>query len=246
MSLFDPMRTRAIARLMRQEPVLVVPAGAGSDRVDGYVRQWSPDAVRRNGTVLVIVDGVELLGPFGRTDPRWPDPRLPARFEAAYVTRSTPRSDDTSLDDTRYDLLDGLARRLSGLVREQRRSLWVAAPREPVIPLVLAPRRLTAEEAIGVLSAHYPGLLLGDQDDESYRLYAGGYGVLLAELAAPSIFPHVARQSWFTGKPATTEYCLYHGDTPEGPRHTADAARTLAHATGGMVLDEDGFPYEPG
>jgi hypothetical protein len=242
MGILDVLRRDPVVRLMRREPVLVVPATVGPGQVERHVREWCPDAVRRTDTVLATRDGFTLHGPVLRTGPAWPDPGLPARLQAAYVTEWRREGVDYPGDHTRYQLLDGLARRLSGLVRETPRKPWQAPGDEPSSPTVLAPRRLTPDEAIRVLSAQYPGLTVGYQDEDTYELYDDGQ-VLSVELTTPSIFPLVRLQPWYTRAAEVTEYTLTHLTTEEELRRMVDVAGTLARATGGIVLDQDGFPW---
>jgi hypothetical protein len=242
MGVLDVLRRDPIVRLMQREPVLVVPASVGPGQIERHVREWCPDAVRRTDTVLATRDGFTLHGPVLRTDPAWPDPGLTAHLNAAYVTECRREGVDCPSDHTRYQLLDGLARRLSGLVRDNPRKPWQAPGDEPSSPIVLAPRRLTPDEAIRLLSAQYPGLTVGYQDEDTYELYDDGQ-VLHAELTTPSIFPLVRLQPWYTGAAEVTEYTMTQLTSEEELRRMADAAGTLAHAAGGIVLDQDGFRW---
>jgi hypothetical protein len=239
----DVLRHRAAKRPHRYEPSLVVPAGVGRE-IEAHVRGWSPDAWRLDGTVIDLGYGLRLLGPFDRTDPHWPDPQVPARFEVSYVTRAErpAGSAEDWILDARYGLLAGLGRRTRGLTRERAGKPWTDPGEQPAGPIVLANRRLSPEEAVALVSQHYPGVVVGYRDEATYELYTDGL-VLEAELTHASVFPLLRLQHWYTGARDLTQYTLVYDTTPEELRRMADAARTIARATDGLVLDEDGFPW---
>lgn len=236
----------------RGEPVLVVPGSVGPERVEALVRQWCPDVVRRDGTTLEIPEGFDVLGPFPRHgDGKWPDPALPALLGAAYVTRLRPTPDDRDWsDDTRHLLLSGLARRLSGQVRDRYSQPWRDPTVLPAAPLVQAPKaaQLAPAALLSLLTSHYPGFAAEAKKSGLYDLQGSdGHSDsvwLAADLECPSVFPLARLRFSATGSTDIVEYGFEHDATASAElRRMAEVAAAIATATGGIILDEDGFPW---
>lgn len=237
----------------RSEPVLVLPGEVDPRRVEAYVREWCPDAARRGDTVLAIPEGFDVLGPFHRQEgAKWPDHGLPATFRTAYVTRPRPADDggDDWAAETRHLLLYGLARRLSGQVRDRCTKPWRDPAEFPAAPNVQAPKsgRLAHEALIRLLASHYPGFVAKPEESFLYDLQgAGGVGDsvwLATDLTSPTAFPLTRLRFSVTGPTEIVQYEFEHDTTAVADlRRMAEVAAAIAAATGGIILDEDGFPW---
>jgi len=75
-----------------------------------------------------------------------------------------------------------------------------------------------------------------------YRLDTDGV-IVWVNPCVPTSFPLVRAQPWFATADRTTEYQFHADPATDAPARVATAARVLASATGGVVLDEDGYPW---
>jgi len=239
------LRTRLVVRMLRTEPVLAVSASVTALEVAGYARQWCPDVDRIADTVVALADTFEVRGPVDYDEAVWRRAGLPPEFPHMYAVRLGPNGYSSSISDwTRYNLVTGLARKLRGRCRDRARNRWIEPYGEPPDPLVLAPRLLSAEDALRLLSPYLPGLHIGFRDGTEYGL-GTDVAVMQIDVKTPSIFPLVRAQSWFTSARAVAEYEFGTDGTPPGRRQIDVAARALAATTDGVLLDEDGFPWQP-
>ena len=245
MGFLEAMRNRANVRPFRREPTLVLRGEVGPAQIEAYVRQWCPDVLRRADGVLEISEGFDLLGPFGRgEDPRWPDDALPERYRAAYVTQPRENSDDWP-HDSRYGLLNGLARQFAGQVRDRSGKPWRDLTDEPVAPLVQADRPISDEAALRLLASH--GLRVESESREGFYFLQDAALVLIADLGSPCVYPLTRLRYSSTGQAPIVEYSFEYDSShpePEIQRQAATVATTLASAIGGILLTEDGFPWQ--
>jgi hypothetical protein len=242
--LLDRLRTRAVARMLRRQPVLVVPPAVTAAQVEGYAAQWSPDRDRLAETVLELGDVFEVHGPLGYHEALRRRSDLPPEFPHAYAVAPGPDAHLSVISDwTRYDLVRGLARRLGGRCRVGPDKPWEDPNGEPACPLVVAPRALSADDALGFLDPYLPGLQVAFQDEDGYWLDIDAW-MMHAELSTPAVFPLVHAQSWFASAETLVEYEFGTDGTSPGRERVEAAAQALATATGGVLLDENGFPWQ--
>lgn len=239
----DRLRTRSLVRMLRAEPVLVVPPDVTPAQVAGCAALWCPEVDRLTDSVLALADAFELYGPVEYDPAVWRRVQLPPEFPQAYAVRFGADGNLSPISDwARFGLVTGLARRLSGSCRSMASNPWDQPHGEPADPCVLAPRKLPAEEALRLLQPSLPELHIRDQDEAIFTLAAGAVSVW-GEVEKPAIFPLVRMQPWFASASALTE-CEFVSDGSASGRGQAEtAARALTAATGGILLDDDGFPW---
>jgi hypothetical protein len=202
----DRLHTRAVARMLRRQPVLVVPPGVTAAQVEGHAARWSPDRDRLAETVLALGDVFEIHGPVGYTEALWRRADLPPEFPHAYAVALGPDAYRSLISDwTRYDLVRGLARRLGGRFRVAPDKQWEDPNGEPACPLVVAPQAISADDALGLLSPYFSGLQVGFQDEHGYWLDSDAW-VMHTEVSTPAVFPLVRAQSWFASAETIAEY----------------------------------------
>jgi len=114
---------------------------------------------------------------------------------------------------------------------------------EPACPLVVAPRALSANDALGLLGPYLPGLQVGFQDEHGYWLDSDAW-VMHTEVSTPAVFPLVRVQSWFASVETIAEHEFGTDGASPGRERVEAAAQALVTATGGVLLDEDGFLWQ--
>jgi hypothetical protein len=245
MRLRDKWRHRATVAMLRSSPVLVAGTGTTSSTVDSYVKQWSPDATRRSDTVLVVDQPFELCGPFDFDESLWFAAKLPPECRSAYALPEPddrPANGQGDFELTAIFLLNGLARRTRGRRRISPTGTFDAAWDETPATVLHLPGALSSEEAMSVLAVHLPGL--HTTPGSSHTLDSDDVGVDIAPEYPWRGFPLLRAQPWFTSTADTTQ-CRFLPDAGRGPEagdRASAAARALAVARGGLVLDDDGFP----
>jgi hypothetical protein len=204
---------------------------------------------------FLTFDMFELRGPVGYDEKMWRAAEIPAEYPQAYVLTARPGvAESYQVEWIGYDSLCGVARRLRGLARpaldgEPWADPFGAAPD----PWVHAAVELTPDQTIGLLEPYLTGLQVSVHDEitREYRLDADGVAVW-CDPCSPTIYPLVRTQAWFTSADATTDYQFTSDPDTDAPARVAVVARVavaaqaLAAATGGLVLDEDGYPWPEG
>ncbi len=85
-------------------------------------------------------------------------------------------------------------------------------------------------------------MIVDREDTGEYRIDADGV-ILWCDPVSPTEYPRVLAQDWYDAAPARAEYQFVSDPGTDGPERAETAARVLAGATGGIVLDEDGFSW---
>jgi hypothetical protein len=238
-------RWRAV-RMLRAGHVLVVPGGVTPAEVEECVRLWTPDTLRVADTVLRFDGWYELRGPVEYDESVWRGAGLPAEYRQAYAVIDPVSGTRRRPDSSVLDAVNGLARRL-GRYRAGFGQPWENPADEPPDPSVCTARRLPADELLDLLAPYVPGLTLvpPEEDDEWADL---GYMLESAEEMVESDFefssryPRVRAEPWFTSPDEVAEYQFVSESAAARDRVVA-AAKALAAATDGVVLDENGFPW---
>jgi hypothetical protein len=242
MSLLDRFRSDPTADLLRDEPVLALPANLASARVAAYAREWAPGAVTTGTGVLKLDDTVELHGPVSYDETLWRRAKLPADCAVAYAARRRP-ADDSEYSDAYVDLIIGLCNRVGGRWREFVHAGWEDPDTGPPDPYVYTPRMLAPEEALRLLTPILPGLAFVGSGETGYALDADDVSIAV-DTEYFTVYPLVSLQPWFASAPQVTEYGIVpYQDTPAARERTVMAATAIADVTAGLVLGEYGFPW---
>jgi hypothetical protein len=224
--------------------VLALPATTTGFEVEDVVRLWCPDGWYLSGGSL----GFDMftLTPVDYDEDLWEGADLPPDLRRAYVLgyRAGGTGSGSGQDDEMgHDLLRGLARRLGGRWRRDVDAAWDDPAGEPVDPWVYSPVALPAEEALDLLAPHLVDASIVDREETGeYRIDADGL-ILWCDPLTPTQYPRVLAQSWYDVGREFAEYQFVSDPDAGGPERAEAAARVLADATGGVVLDEDGFPW---
>jgi hypothetical protein len=239
----DPELPAVVPRLWKSA-VLVLPATVTSFDVEDAVRLWCPDNWHMSGSYLAF--DMFTLTPVHYDEQLWRLGDLPPDFPRAYrlgYAAGGTSSGYAQDDEMGYDLLRGLARRLGGRWRREADADWDAQGGEPVDPWVFAPVALPAEEALDLLAPHLVDATIVDREDSGeFRIDANGL-ILWCDPLTPTRYPLVLDQSWYDEDRDFAEYQFVSDPGAGGPARAEAAARVLAGATGGIVLDEDGFAW---
>jgi hypothetical protein len=227
-------------RLLRSEPVLVLPAGITTTRVASCVRQWNPGAATGGPGVLLADERLELHGPVSYDEGLWRSADLPADCAVAYAARYEA-GEAFVLDKPHYELIMGLCQRVGGRWRVKAGKPWRDDYTESFSPCVQAPRTLAPEELLRLLTPILPGLTY-DGVDECYSMETEDV-TMLVESADTTTYPLVRMQPWFASATRITQYEIDSMDTPAASERAARVAAAIAEATGGVMLAEYGFPW---
>ena len=256
MRLIDRFRASPQARLLRKNDALVFRVDVPDWRVQEYVREWSPGATRTGDGVVPVTESLILHGPLRCDDDLRRQAELPADAVTAYAVAYAPGQ--VPVDWTGVGLLAGLARRLDGRIRQpaDKTGSWSNPVRIPVDPRVYAAGRLPVERVSALLAPHLPGLRLDEtsgaerrrkrSDDERPTWESDKVGVLVSSGMPDQRFALVRRQPWFITWDDVSEYALFVEDFYDfrgALEQALAAADALVAATGGLLLDEDGFPW---
>lgn len=233
---------RGQARLLRDGNVVAFPPGVTEDSVYACARLWAPGAQCTDDGRLLVTPCLQLVGPLRHDETLWRRAAIPAAAATAYAVTDQPRLGHVLLELTGGDLAAGLARRLGGWYRGQDETRWHAGGAEPPEPCVYAPDVLSAGRTTQLLKPCLAALHLADQDDGWYRLESGGVSVIVASDASDESYPLISQQPWFVSWERTAVYHISAADSA-GRHQASRAARILRHATGGVLLDDDGFPW---
>jgi hypothetical protein len=243
MSLLDRFRSDPTADLLRDEPVLALPANLASARVAAYAREWAPGAVPAGTGVLELDDTVELHGPVSYDETLWRRAKLPADCAVAYAARLRP-AEDADWTDVHVDLIAGLCDRVGGRWRQSARKSWEDPETDLPDPYVYAPRLLAPEEVLGLVVPILPGAVIGGgAEPDCYDIYDGERLVIEVDAQLPTAYPQVKLQPWFASAERLTEYAVVSDGTAQAREQAVRVADAIAEATGGMVLGENGFPW---
>jgi hypothetical protein len=244
MGLLGRLRPSPIARLLKDNPTLVVPAAVGAGRVEQHVRRWCPAAVRQDDATVQLGETLELHGPVGHDEDIWRKASLPREGAAAYALTG-PSGAIVGSDPTGYELLAGLCRRLGRQWRERAGKPWQDRPETPADQCVLGPRTLPVDELVRLLTPMLGELepAFIDEDTGEYGLDAPGV-VVEVDVDSTQAYPLVRAQPWFASGETLVEYDLVSDGTRDAWIRAAAAAAVLAEAAAGVLLDENGFPWE--
>jgi hypothetical protein len=233
-----------IVRQLWKSAMLVLPATVTSFDVEDAVRLWCPDNWHMSGTYLSF--DMFTLGPVSYNEELWRLCDLPPDFPRAYRLGYGSRvssSGHAQDDEMGYDLLRGLSSRLGGRWRRDADVEWDDLGGEPADPWVFAPFALRAEETLDVLVPHVGDARVVDREDSGeYRIDADGL-ILWCDPLTPTPYPQVLAQDWYDTARDFTEYQFVSDPDTDGPARADAAARALAEAASGIVLDEDGFRW---
>jgi hypothetical protein len=244
MGLFDRS-----AKRLSDSTTLLFTADPGDALLDA-ARLYDPD-VHRWHDRLVFGNGVLLFGPVTVTPKLEQKAELPAGMAVAYYTaagakRSRYESRELSHERKQSDgdrLVRGLADRLGGTVR------YAGAPPDvALLTSVYSEQALTPDQVIEVLKPYGGDFRVEDQAEDSYTL-SGRKTYFYVAYWSPRLY-----HEW--DAPAALgpvrSRPLHHWDLHAGAgrKHVArelvqrveEAALALAGRTGGIALDELGFP----
>jgi hypothetical protein len=256
MRLIDRFRASPQARLLRKNDALVFRMDVPDWRVQEYVREWSPGAARTPDGVVPVTESLVLHGPLRCDDDLRRQAELPADAVTAYAVAYAPGQ--VPIDWTGPDLVAGLARRLDGRIRQpaDRSGQWQKLGGVPVQPRVHAAGRLPAERVSALLAPYLPGLRPEETSGagrgrkrnhgEQAMWESDKVGVLVASGMPDQRFPLIRHQPWFISWADVSEYALFVEDFYDfrgALEQALAAADALVAATGGLLLDEDGFPW---
>jgi hypothetical protein len=232
-----------VPRLWKSAAV-VLPATVTSFEVEDVVRLWCPDNWHMSGMYLAF--DMFTLTPVHYDEELWRQGDLPPDFPRSYRLGYAAGGTSSGYwqdDQMGYDLLHGLARRLGGRCRRNADADWDDPGGEPADPWVFAPVALPAEEALDLLAPHLvDASIVNREASGEYRIDAEGL-ILWCDPFMPTRYPQVLAQSWYDEARDFAEYQFVSDPDAGGPERAEAAARVLADATGGIVLDEDGFPW---
>jgi hypothetical protein len=245
MGVLGRLRPSPIARLLKDNPTLVVQAAVGAGQVEQQVRRWCPAAVRQDNATVLLGETLEFHGPVGHDEDIWRKASLPREGAAAYALTGPSGAIFGGSDPTGYELLAGLCRRLGWQWRERAGKPWQDRPETPADPCVLGPRTLPVDELVRLLTSTLGELepAFIDEDTGEYGLDAPGIVVELHVESVPA-YPLVRAQPWFASRERPVGYDLVSDGTRDAWLRAAAAAAVLAEAAAGVLLDENGFPWE--
>jgi hypothetical protein len=233
-----------MVRTLWTAAVVVLPSAVTDGQTEYEVRQWCPDATSVDAAVLRL--DVWTLTRVGWDEQLWRQADLPLDYPNAYVLGykgGRSGSGSGQVDQMGYDLLRGLARRLGGRCRRAGDDPWDDPSGEPADPWVFAPIALPAEQTLDMLAPHLPDLhVTAREDGGEYRLDADSV-IVWCDPLSPTLYPLVLAQDWYATAAQIVEYQFVVDPGADGPERADQAARALAAVTGGIVLDEDGFPW---
>jgi hypothetical protein len=227
-------------RWLREEPLLAVPPPVTLLHVERCVLQWSPEAAREADGSLALSEFVLLRGPFGYDEELWRKADLPSELTSAYTAGHKPNAPAHEL--LGRGLIAGLCRRLGGRCRHRVGEDCADLRDAPVAPRVYASRELLPQEVLRLLAVHLPGLEFAGRAKRRYQFSAADTSMVVRRPPG-SLFPLVRREHWFTSPETTVEYLILPGDGRPPHERAAQAAQELVEATGGLLVDQDGFPW---
>jgi hypothetical protein len=105
---------------------------------------------------------------------------------------------------------------------------------------------LSPDDAVRVLADDLPGLRHTDSEWDTYELSSERVRIDVVpeeELYEP--YPWILAQPWYRPGATVTEYSFYARDDgdPDARRSVERAVGSLVTATGGLILDLEGFPW---
>ncbi len=259
MGITERARAVSAARLLRKGNVLAFPFDVEGHRMERLIRQWAPAATRPDDDTWQVTPTLHLRGPVACDEHVRRRADLPDATVAAYVA--------VALSDPPYAaelggvaLLLGLGRRLGGRVRlAVDDGRWFDPDQYPVHPVVQAPHRLSRDELLALLAPHLSNLRFDDSEDPDDPLDPddpeyGDADLLVSDTVSVSVttgnvpcHPLVRRQPWCPPDGTSTEYAVLPNHSDEMPQPATDESLritdVLLTATGGLLLDDDGFPW---
>jgi hypothetical protein len=242
MRLLDPFRSDPTADLLRDEPVLALPANLASAGVAAYALEWAPGAVTVGPGVLKLDDTIELHGPVSYDEGLWRRAKLPAECAVAYAARAR-RAEDTGWTDAHHGLIAGLCDRVGGHWRPSAQKGWEDPATDPSDPCVYAPRVLAPDELLRLLAPILPGATIADGCEPAYYQIDGEPVEIDVDALEPTACPRVKLQPWFASAERLTEYDVMSDGTSQARERAFRVADAIAEATGGIVLGRNGFPW---
>ena len=241
MGLFD----RSASKLSDRTTLLLA-ADPGHALLDA-ARLYDPNVARWHGR-LVFRNGVLLFGPVPVTLKLEQQAGLPAGMAVAYYTgaavqRSAEKRSHEAKQSDGDRLVHGLADRLGGTVK------YAGKPPElALVTSVYSEQALPPDQVIEALSPYGGNLRIEDKTEDSYNL-SGSKAYFFVAYWPPRLYRHA------DAPPALgpmRSRPLHHWDLHAGAgrKHIArelisrvgEGALALASRTGGVALDEFGFP----
>jgi hypothetical protein len=227
--------------LLTSTAALAVPPSVTPHHVERCLRLWSPDATREPDGTWWLSGGLRLHGPIPYDEQRWRAAGLPSGTAVAYAVQFV--SGNADMEPATRDPLAGACRLLGGQVREAGgdwESLYGTPPRDPT---VYAPRQLSAGEMIDLIGTLLPGLRLVDEGDAGYYRLESADTEVLGMDQSEAIYPLVRREQWYEDFESTARHAVEPlDDRPYGAE--IERARDVVRVeTGGILLDEFGFPW---
>jgi hypothetical protein len=235
----DWLRSDSALRVLRDHLVLAFSGSVAVEQIEDSVRLWDPGATRDQRGRLAAAGSLRLDGPFPYDETLWRRAKLPPEATTVYAVTADAASDE---DWMQCPLVWGICRRLGGRSRGGVRSGWQDRYRTPAEPRVYVDPELPREDVVDLLAPHLPGLetVVRDYFVDEHESEDVNLDVVASALFR---FPLIRAQPWFSSWDSTAEYALHPHDTPRARRRAEQAAHILADAAGGLVLDEDGFPW---
>jgi hypothetical protein len=193
---------------------------------------------------LTLSPTLRLWGPYDPTDERWRAADMPPDAVACYVASTRSRAQPGPAPT----LIIALHRRLGGWWRYHRRDEWrPGKPDRQVRDLsVFAAEVLAPEDVLRLLASHMPGLHVSESEPDRYALESARVSLEMDQWP-PGLYddPWILAQPWYrrTGDVVEYELSAHDDDDQQARRQIQHAARTLAEATHGIILDDMGFPW---
>jgi len=255
------------ARLLRDNPVLLLAGPRSAGPIEALVRTWNPQPTRDDDGVMHVADGVRWHGPFRLEPSLTAEAELPGGWSTAYAAQAARRR--VRIPDGRagealrrkyvrdmpvgaealaWSLVTGLARRLDGAARLPGCAPYAAEP-EDTVYCVYGHDALPWQALLTVVGLAIPGLARnGSVAPNDYCLdRPGQLEIRVRPFADNEPLPYALRARASDGWPHT----LYRfsalpqpfaGDTEKIVERLRQAAALLAEVTGGVALDGEGFP----
>jgi hypothetical protein len=229
-----------IAKLLTSAAVLAVPPSVAPHHVEPCLRLWSPDAIVEPDGTWWLSGGLRLHGPIPYDEQRWRAAGLPSGTTVAYAVQFV--SGNADMEPAARDPLAGVCRLLGGQVREAGREWESLYGTQPHDPTVYAPRQLSADEMIDLIGTLLPGLRLVDEGDAGYYRLESADTEVLAMDQSEAIYPLVRREPWYEDFEGTARHAIEPLDGRPYGAAVEQALDLVRAATGGVLLDEFGFP----
>ena len=256
-------------RLLRDNPVLLLPGSRTTGSLETLLRTWNPALHRDDSGTLQVAEGVSWHGPFlldptfaAESDlpPGWSTAyaaraprqrvRIPEGREASSLRRRFPKDLPAGSEALAWSLVAGLARRLHGAARLPGCPPHTAAPEETVF-CVYGHEALPWPVLRSVLELAIPDLARnGALAANDYCLErAGQLEIKVQPLREGAFLPYALHSRAGDDWPHTVYRftCVQQRTPAETTRvvgRCLQAALLLSDVVGGVLLDAEGFPSQ--